>query len=195
MRTATFTILGALGMACAHPQPAEPTTAQAPRTAPAEPAEIETQSAALSDSRSGDPNLGNLQISDAPAAPRAEVANPESGKAAADAQPRAIEPAAPTVATTPPGSALAPKAPAPASREEAELRERIQRSLLSDASLSFTAKRVHVEIERGRVTLLGEVRTAREKSEVEDVVQKVSGVRRVENRLAVIDQPAATARH
>lgn len=192
MRTATFLIMGALGMACAHRNAAEPTVevARTPPPSGSEATEISSQSQALSDG-SGDPRLGTLEMANAPAAPRAELAE-EAGSEGEQAKPppRAIEPAAPTVATAPPGSALSPKAPESASKEEANLRERIQSTLMHDQSLSFTAKRIRVEIERGRVTLLGEVRTLREKNEVAELVHKVEGVRRVSNRLAVIDTPA-----
>jgi len=192
MRFATFLIVGALGMACAHRQASSATTSrEVARTPSSEPAaaHIETQTQALSP-ESGDPRLGNLEQVGTPA-PRAEVADQAQGRRAEQAAPRVIEPAAPKVETAPPGSALAPPPPEAASRDEAELRERIQRTLSQDRSLSFTAKRVRVEVDRGRVTLLGEVRTAREKNEVADLVERVSGVRRVNNRLAIIDQPVA----
>jgi osmotically-inducible protein OsmY len=204
MKTATFLIMGALSAACAHrAAPAETEVAQA--------TPVESKSQALTeakpapdDGHSGgvllapgparaEPRIGELELANAPAAPRAEAASTNGERSAGKSSaPRAIEPAAPTVATAPPGSALTPAAPEAASKDEAELRARIQSTLLRDANLSFTAKRVRVEIERGRVTLLGEVRTAREKNEVEDLVEKVSGVRRVTNRLAVIDQAAMT---
>ncbi len=193
MRTATFLIMGVLGVACAHRHAAEPTVevARTPPLSEPEAAEVSSHSQALSDG-SGDPRLGTLEMANAPAAPRAELAE-EAGKPSDEAKPapRAIEPAAPTVATAPPGSALAPKPPESASKDEANLRERIQSTLMHDRSLSFTAKRVRVEIDRGRVTLLGEVRTLREKNEVAELVHRVEGVRRVNNRLAIIDQPLA----
>jgi hypothetical protein len=187
MRTASFLIMGALGISCAS-QPAQPVVAanQSPTDEPAARGELD-EVQGRDQGRSGDPNLGNLSLADAPAAPRAEAPQEAGGTSAS---PRAIEPAAPTVATTPPGSALTPPPPEAAGKDEAELRSRIQSTLLRNPSLSFTAKRVRVEVERGRVTLLGEVRTAREKSEVEELVERVSGVKRVTNRLAVIDQPA-----
>lgn len=189
MRTATFLIMGALGMACAHRPAAEPSEqiARTPTTEPAA-AQIEMQAQALS-GESGDPRLGNLEPVGTPP-PRAEVAGEPKGRDEDLTRPRELEPAAPTVVTAPPGNAHAQQPPdPPASKEETELRERIQRTLAQDNSLSFTAKRVRIEIDRGRVTLLGEVRTAREKNEVADLVEKVSGVRRVHNRLAIIDQP------
>jgi hypothetical protein len=190
MKSLTFLIMGALVLGCAH-RSAQREVAAAPAPASAKSQALsEAPQAPPDDGHSGDPSLGNLQLANAPAAPRAEVAN-DSSDASKSAAPRVIEPAAPTVATAPPGSALTPPLPAAASKEEAELRERIQRTLLQHRNLSFTARRVRVEIERGRVTLLGEVRTTREKSEVEDLVQKVSGVRRVTNQLAIIDQPAS----
>jgi hypothetical protein len=188
MRNATFQIMGALGVACAHRPAAEPNelAARTPNSEPAA-AQLETQTQPLN-SESGDPRLGDLEQVETPA-PRAEAAEEAKGRRENPATPPAIEPAAPTVATAPPGSAHAEPPAQAASKEEAELRERIQRTLAQDNSLSFTAKRVRIEIDRGRVTLLGEVRTAREKNEVADLVEKVSGVRRVHNRLAIIDQP------
>jgi hypothetical protein len=73
-------------------------------------------------------------------------------------------------------------------RQENELRERIQSRLLSEQKLSYTARRVRVEVSQNDVTVQGEVRTAREKSDVEQLIQHIEGVRRVNNQLAVIDQ-------
>jgi len=197
MRTATFLVLSALGMACAH-QAAQPpaqrqaalTTAAPHETAPsAAPPPTELRTSSATSEASGDPNLGTLELVSHPATPRAELPHEVSG-ADKEGLPRPIEPEAPTVVALPPGSATPTPPREVASKSELELRERIQRTLLREPSLSFTAKRVRVEVEHDRVTLLGEVRTAREKSEVEDLVQKVSGVRRVKNQLAVIDQTA-----
>lgn len=180
MRTRMFFAMCVFAAACAHRTASEPTAAT--------PTKAEAPAAVAEDS--GDPRLGELELVTAPATARAESAGEVEATGAKDevAQPRAIEPAAPTVATAPPGSAFTPPPDQTASKSEAELRERIQRTLQRDSSLSFTAKRVRVEVERGRVTLLGEVRSTHEKSEVEELVQKVSGVQRVRNQLAVIDQ-------
>ena len=45
-------------------------------------------------------------------------------------------------------------------------------------------------IEKQEVTLTGDVRNAREKNEVQALVERVQGVRRVKNQLAVVNQTA-----
>jgi hypothetical protein len=77
--------------------------------------------------------------------------------------------------------------PDPPSDGEVRLRERIQSALARSKSLSFTAKHVSVAVDDSDVTLEGDVRTAREKAEVQATVEKIQGVRRVHNKLAVID--------
>lgn len=89
---------------------------------------------------------------------------------------------------------LAPRgASKPQTAEETEselrLRERIQAELGRRASLSYTAQRVSVAVKRRNVVLSGDVRTEREKGEVQKIVESIDGVRRVTNQLAVIDQP------
>jgi BON domain len=84
----------------------------------------------------------------------------------------------------------------PPTAEEVHLRERIQTELGQQPTLSFTAKHVSVQVDKSDVTLEGDVRTAREKSEVQSIVEKIQGVRRVHNKLAVRDAtpPARDAR-
>lgn len=97
----------------------------------------------------------------------------------------------PDPVATPPGEAPLARSE---SRAELQLRERIQRALGNHGSLSYTAQRVSVAVDNHTVTLAGDVRTEREKADVQAIVQRVQGVRRVENRLAVIDQPQPAAR-
>jgi hypothetical protein len=76
----------------------------------------------------------------------------------------------------------------PPSAQEVRLRERIQAALGRRKSLSFTAKHVSVQVNKSDVTLEGDVRTAHEKAEVQSIVEKIQGVGRVNNKLAVIDE-------
>jgi BON domain len=76
----------------------------------------------------------------------------------------------------------------PPTGEEVQLRERIQAALGRRKSLSYTAQHVSVEVDKADVTLQGDVRTAREKAKVQSIVEQIQGVRRVHNRLAVIDE-------
>ena len=101
----------------------------------------------------------------------APVGSPTSAAGASD-----------TTASAPSAAARTP------TRQENELRERIQGRLLTEQGLSYTARRVRVEVSQHDVTLQGEVRTVREKSDVEQLIQQIEGVRRVNNQLAVIDQ-------
>lgn len=116
----------------------------------------------------------------------------------------AIEPSAtpPAPVTKPPAASdgMAPmpthaeqpeKPGAEIARADAELRERVQRALLGSTSLSYTAKHVRVEVAHHDVTLRGEVRTARERSDLEKIVRGLRGVRNLDNQVALIS--AATA--
>jgi hypothetical protein len=71
---------------------------------------------------------------------------------------------------------------------EIDLRERVQRALLAQESLSYTAKHARVEVDERDVSLYGEVRTSQEKLELARVVRSVPGVRRFDNRVVVINQ-------
>lgn len=157
-----------------------------------EPTQVASESRPAREAEAQD--IGKLEVAAVPTETHAE--QPSEGQGLTyDALPPHSEPAAQRT----PGSARGEEPPhqsaaAPASldKREADLRERIQRALLHSKELSYTAQRVRVEIEASDVTLRGEVRTAREKREVEQLIQRVSGVRRVNNALAVIDQAPAT---
>lgn len=86
--------------------------------------------------------------------------------------------------------AISPK-PSLMSPSEIQLRERIQEKLATTNGLSYTARHVSVGIEKQDVTLSGDVRNAREKNEVQALVERVQGVRRVKNQLAVVNQTGA----
>jgi hypothetical protein len=138
--------------------------------------------------------IGKLQVASVPTETRAEQPSESQGLTydalppPSDATPQRT---AGSARGEEPTSAQA-TASASLDKREAELRERIQRALLQSKELSYTAQRVRLEIASSDVTLRGEVRTALEKREVEELIQRVSGVRRVNNALAVIDQAPAT---
>jgi osmotically-inducible protein OsmY len=71
---------------------------------------------------------------------------------------------------------------------EIDLRERVQRALQAEKSLSYTAKHARVEVDEYDVSLYGEVRTSQEKLELGKVVGSVPGVQRVDNRVVVINR-------
>jgi hypothetical protein len=137
-------------------------------------------------------SLGKLEVAPVQAEPRAET--PAEGRGLSH---EAVPPISDPKPSAQAGTARGQEPPALASasgttgpnKNEAGLRERIQRALLRNKDLSYTAQRVRVEVDAGDVTLRGEVRTLREKREVEALIQQISGVRRIHNTLAVIDQP------
>lgn len=100
------------------------------------------------------------------------------------------EPAASDVVAAPAASE-SPQPPAKLGAEiargDAELRERVQRALLNARSLSYTAKRVQVDVSKREVTLRGEVRTAHERKELEQIVRSLAGVKQLNNQVALID--------
>jgi len=82
----------------------------------------------------------------------------------------------------PPGESKGPAA-AP-SKQDIELRERIQSTLGTAPNLSYSARRVGVAVDKNEVTLSGDVRNERERKEVEQLVQQIQGVRKVKNQLS-----------
>jgi len=62
---------------------------------------------------------------------------------------------------------------------------RIQQAIVNDKSLSTSAHNVKIVAENGVVTLRGPVVSEKERDEVAAAAKKVSGVKRVDNRLDV----------
>ncbi|HEX6245427.1 MAG TPA: BON domain-containing protein [Polyangiales bacterium] len=184
MRITSHCIGVMLLAACAHGGSSQPPPpAPAPATAPTDPtlATAPTQT---------NEDLGTLQRTSTAVEARHEPGAPD---------PRVSPSSSPSpspAGTTPVAAAGQPESPATDTAkltpEESALRERIQRRLLQDKSLSYTAQRVRLDVKRNEVTVQGEVRTAREKQEVEQLIESISGVRRVNNQLAVIDQTNQT---
>lgn len=133
-----------------------------------------------------EPALGELRVVPVPTSPRPEGEIQDSEATAAlpghhatsrsTSSPRASRASSPNA--TPQASLTA---------AECRLRERIQRTLLARRSLSFTAKYLRVDVRHRDVTLRGRVRTESDKREVQRLVERIHGVRRVDNELAVVD--------
>jgi len=64
--------------------------------------------------------------------------------------------------------------------------QEIHQALLEDTSLPATAKDVKVSMKDGVVTLQGPVNSRQEKSQIAAVVQRVSGITRIDNRLDIV---------
>ncbi len=79
-------------------------------------------------------------------------------------------------------SALTPTDPS-GSETDLKLTRRIRRALVSDSSLSFTAKNIKVITLGGKVTLRGDVRTDRELKTIDSAAKKVAGRAQVDNLL------------
>jgi BON domain len=164
--TLLFAICLLVGAACAHKQNPVPEAASA-----REPGTVEVVPVAAAPQTAGD-------------APAAE----SSAALVQSPEPTAPKPSSdPLLGPTADASGQPEIRVAPPTAEEVRLRERIQTELGQQTTLSFTAKHVSVEVDRSDVTLEGDVRTAREKSDVQAIVEKIQGVRRVHNKLAVRD--------
>lgn len=126
--------------------------------------------------------------------------SPTAGAAPIQLEPTSTEPPRASLPPSKPASATAVNNPLEKQRErprlgadiaaaDAELRERIQRSLLRREDLSYTARHVGVRVQDRNVTLQGRVRTAHERAEVEALIRQLEGIRSVESELVVINAP------
>lgn len=79
-------------------------------------------------------------------------------------------------------SAAADKATTEADRT---LNENIRQALTSDSSLGASSKNVHFSTNNGKVTLHGTVATEKEKKDLEAKVEKMTGVKDVDNQLQI----------
>lgn len=85
-------------------------------------------------------------------------------------------------------SAAADKATTEADRT---LNQNIRQALTSDSSLGSASKNVHFDTNNGKVTLHGTVATEKEKKDLEAKVEKMTGVKDVDNQLQIA--PAKTS--
>jgi hyperosmotically inducible protein len=73
----------------------------------------------------------------------------------------------------------------PENETDRKIIQEIRKSIVSDDSLSMTAKNVTVVSENGNVTLRGNVKDPNEKEKIASTVQQVAGVAKVDNQLTV----------
>jgi len=66
-----------------------------------------------------------------------------------------------------------------------KITQQIRQDLMSDKSLSFTAKNVKVITINGKVTLRGPVKSSGEKAKIAALAQRISGVTNVDNQLEI----------
>jgi BON domain len=65
------------------------------------------------------------------------------------------------------------------------LNQNIRQALSADSALGSSAKSVHFSTDNGKVTLHGTVATEKEKKDIEAKVEKLSGVKDVDNQLQI----------
>ncbi|MFZ5892501.1 MAG: BON domain-containing protein [Myxococcota bacterium] len=71
------------------------------------------------------------------------------------------------------------------SEQDRKLTQQIRRALMSDDTLSFTAKNVKIITQNGKVTLRGPVNSASERSTIDNFARRIAGERAVINQLEV----------
>ena len=76
------------------------------------------------------------------------------------------------------------------SEADRTLNQNIHQALSADSALAASAKNVHFNTDNGKVTLQGTVPTEKDKKDIEAKVEKMTGVKDVDNQLQIA--PAAT---
>jgi hypothetical protein len=76
------------------------------------------------------------------------------------------------------------------SETDRTLNQNIHLALNADSALSASAKNVHFNTDNGKVTLKGTVPTEKDKKDIEAKVEKMTGVKDVDNQLQIA--PATT---
>ena len=71
------------------------------------------------------------------------------------------------------------------SKQDIKTSAAIRRAVVSDKSLSATAKNIKIITENDTVTLRGPVNTAEEKSKIEQLAQSAAGNAKIDNQLEV----------
>jgi hypothetical protein len=66
-----------------------------------------------------------------------------------------------------------------------KITQQIRKAVMGNSTLSFTAKNVKIITIGGKVTLRGPVKTAQERTAIEDAARKVAGVTQVDNQIEV----------
>ena len=73
------------------------------------------------------------------------------------------------------------------------LNNRIRSTLSSDSSLRSASQNVSILSDNGAVTLNGTVATEKDKSDLENKIQRMTGVSRVDNNLQIAPQTSSSA--
>jgi hypothetical protein len=99
----------------------------------------------------------------------------------------ASQPPATTAPPPPPGSGSSSLTPIDQGNNSSDLKitQQIRKQVVSDSSLSFTAKNVKIITVNGRVTLKGQVNSDDEKKWIEATADKVVGNANVDNQITV----------
>jgi len=79
------------------------------------------------------------------------------------------------------------------SEADRTLNQNIHQTLNTDSSLSASAKNVHFDTDNGKVTLRGTVPTEKDKKDLEAKVEKMSGVKDVDNQLQIAPSTSSAA--
>lgn len=90
-----------------------------------------------------------------------------------------------------PGSSMGSSAAMGAGADQAiteadrTLNQNIRQALMADSSLGASSKNVHFKTDNGKVTLHGTVATEKDKKDIEAKVEKMTGVKDVDNQLQI----------
>ena len=79
------------------------------------------------------------------------------------------------------------------SETDRTLNQNIRQTLNTDSSLSASAKNVHFDTDNGKVTLRGTVPTEKDKKDLAAKVEKMSGVKDVDNQLQIAPSTSSAA--
>lgn len=79
------------------------------------------------------------------------------------------------------------------SEADRALNQNIRQSLSADFSLSASAKNVHFSTDNGKVTLHGTVPTEKDKKDIEAKIEKMTGVKDVDNQLQIAPSTSSAA--
>jgi osmotically-inducible protein OsmY len=71
------------------------------------------------------------------------------------------------------------------SEADRTMNQSIRKALTADSSLAASTKNVHFSTDNGKVTLHGTVPTEKDKKDIEAKVEKMSGVKDVDNQLQI----------
>jgi hyperosmotically inducible periplasmic protein len=71
------------------------------------------------------------------------------------------------------------------SREDLKTTQAIRKALMNDSSLSMTAKNIKIITAGGQVTLRGPVKSADEKSKIDQLAKSAAGHAKIDNQLEI----------